>query len=75
MNPVWCEPYIRINQKIVCGNWNCTCGKKAKQHCSGNCGCGLCPDLSKNKTFTYDNNDSCTLECQFYRKLYEMEMV
>lgn len=71
----WCYPTAKnFNQ---CENWTCRCGHLRMSHhngvdfvskpgtsCSNGCSCSK---------FIYLNNDQCTTECAFLRKIYEID--
>lgn len=55
-----------------CLNWMCECGHTGDTHFKGLLSiddrCSRC----KCNSFKYLNNNNCTIECSFYRKLMEV---
>lgn len=79
MKHKWCSLDSEYNLKKFncCQRWACYCGHDRSAHFNENnnrypwtkCGKGKCGC----KMFLYLNNNKCTMECQFLRKIYEID--
>lgn len=71
----WCLP--TTSETVKCGRWLCMCGHLALTHtiydenCYNYCDVGYC----KCAKFMFRHNNNCTLECQFFRKVYEQDTI
>lgn len=69
LEKIYTRPSVQ-SKDAGCGNWVCSCGHRLYLHKVGS-GCNKCSCI----LFIYLNNDNCTIECQFQRKVYEQEDV
>lgn len=69
MNYKWCNNWTHPKKKDyrVCLNWTCVCGHAFFSHAGVGERCVECTCRQE----TYNNNDNCSLECQFKYKVQE----
>lgn len=72
----WCSRYTFGGRLVInmCYNWICKCSHSLRSHDSflglGDYKCIYKCDCTG---FEYDNNDFCTVDCMFQRKIMEID--